>query len=42
MPGKALEFHSATFGDGEAAGRNDECAGAAIRGSHTRIGLLSQ
>ena len=42
MIGKALELHGATFGDGEAAGGNDECACAAIRGYYAGVRVLSQ
>ena len=38
---KALELHGATFGDGEAAGGNDECAFAAIRGHYAGVRVLS-
>ena len=39
---KILELHGAALGYGEAAGRNDECARAAIRGHRAEVWLLSQ
>ena len=42
MIGKALELHGTTFGDGEAAGGDDECACAAIGGYYAGVRVLSQ